>query len=550
MAVAVEERSDLGHKADAYFSVTPRSMSSSQFPLRPDSQSQSIDMSEVQSQSRSQNQSASSLQQADIRTSAEENVNTGEDASRDRFAEGATPSSTEREIPSLPNVDTSREAWAYVVAGFVMEMLLWGPMFSSAVFLKYYAASPEFQSASEASISAINTTQLLFGYSMGFPLLYFYNRFPRQIKPSIWAGIILYTCSMLAASFVKSVNLLILFQGVGPGIAGAFTAFPIIRWLPEWFDKRKGTAGGIVFSGGGVGGVYMPFLYQYLIDRLGYQWTLRISAISTAVAASIAIYFVNPRVPIPAKAQFVRAPMPPLVSTFMRYGFFGCFFGTLLQAFGFFNVNLFLPRFSDTLGATAGAGLLSAFNVCVIIAQVLWGLLTDKMRPTTAMALSSILGSILVLTIWGFGGATGLPVLAPFAVLFGLMTGGFTSMWFQTAYNIAGPDKEQQTLLVSGFSIARGVGAVLGPTIGSDLYRLPSTPGGNRWGSAGSPGLVGFVAASLAGSAIVAILFMYADRIVAWFTSIAKIDEGSASATRGRPSGRRESQAYEMDSMP
>ena len=49
---------------------------------------------------------------------------------------------TEREIPSLPAVDTSKEAWAYVAAGFMLEMLLWGPMFSTAVYLKYYAESP------------------------------------------------------------------------------------------------------------------------------------------------------------------------------------------------------------------------------------------------------------------------------------------------------------------------------------------------------------------------------------------------------------------------
>ncbi|WVQ94590.1 hypothetical protein IAU59_001670 [Kwoniella sp. CBS 9459] len=527
MAVAVQENLDRASTEHDSSSVTPRSMPSSQFPLRPDSQS-----------------STSTLHH-DTNAGGVEQDDAINHESRPDLSGEAPASTTEREIPSLPNVDTSREAWAYVFAGFTLEMLLWGPMFSSAVFLKYYAAAPEFESASETSISAIGTTQLLFGYSTMFPLLYFYNRFPRYIKPSIWAGMTLYIASMLAASFVKSINLLILFQGVGPGIAGSLTATPVIRWLPEWFDKRRGTAGGIVFSGGGVGGVFMPFLYQYLIDTLGYQWTLRIAAIATAVAASVAIYFVRPRVPIPAKAQFVRAPMPPLVSTFMRYGFFGCFFGSLLQAFGFFNVNLFLPRFSDTLGGAAGAGLLSAFNVCVIVAQVLWGLLTDKMRPTTAMALSSILGSVLVLTIWGIGGATGLPVLAPFAVLFGLATGGFTSMWFQSSYNIAGPDKEQQTLLVAGFSIARGVGAVLGPTIGSELYRLPSTPGGNRWGSAGSPGLVGFVAASLAGSAIVAILFMYAEKIVGLFAS--KVND---SRQRERSSEGRESQAYEMSTMP
>ena len=41
------------------------------------------------------------------------------------------------------------------------------------------------------------------------------------------------------------------------------------------------------------------------------------------------------------------------------------------------NVGLFLPRFTDTLDATLAAGLLSAFNFSQVIAQILWGYLTD-----------------------------------------------------------------------------------------------------------------------------------------------------------------------------
>lgn len=71
----------------------------------------------------------------------------------------------------------------------------------------------------------------------------------------------------------------------------------------RWFDAKKGTAIGIVFSGGGVGGVvstlqghlrqsieasrtqFMPLLHQYLLDKVGYFWTLRILALYIAFAA-------------------------------------------------------------------------------------------------------------------------------------------------------------------------------------------------------------------------------------------------------------------------
>jgi hypothetical protein len=45
------------------------------------------------------------------------------------------------------------------------------------------------------------------------------------------------------------------------------------------------------------------------------------------------------------------------------------------------NVNLFLPRFTDTLDATLAAGLLSAFNFSQVISQIVWGYLTDVSKP-------------------------------------------------------------------------------------------------------------------------------------------------------------------------
>lgn len=74
----------------------------------------------------------------------------------------------------------------------------------------------------------------------------------------------------------------------------------------------------------------------------------------------------------------------------------------------------------------------------------------QRMKPATAMAISSGIGCLLVVTLWGFGGEVGLPLLAPFAITFGLAAGGFSSMWSQCAHGIAGPDKELQTLLVAG----------------------------------------------------------------------------------------------------
>ena len=58
---------------------------------------------------------------------------------------------------------------------------------------------------------------------------------------------------------------------------------------------------------------------------------------------------------------------------------------------------------------------------------------------------------------------------------------------------------------MEGFSIARGIGAAIGPTLGAALYETPVTTKTIAFGSAGSAGLVGLVVGSLACSAIAAL---------------------------------------------
>jgi len=58
----------------------------------------------------------------------------------------------------------------------------------------------------------------------GLPLLYMYNRYPRQIKPSFWFGLMLYCASLFGASFARRTWLLVIFQGVLPGALAVQTS--------------------------------------------------------------------------------------------------------------------------------------------------------------------------------------------------------------------------------------------------------------------------------------------------------------------------------------
>ena len=115
--------------------------------------------------------------------------------------------------------------------------------------------------------------------------------------------------------------------------------WPMIFLLSQWFVRRKGLAGGLVFSGTGFGGKIQPsqllnaltytiigficpLIITKLLDVTGYQWTLRIWALIQTVIIGITLTWVQPREPptryrspsdrpafVPAKLKFMRRPV-------------------------------------------------------------------------------------------------------------------------------------------------------------------------------------------------------------------------------------------------
>lgn len=101
---------------------------------------------------------------------------------------------------------------------------------------------------------------------------------------------------------------------------------PVIKLLPEWFSERRGLAGGIIFSGTGVGGFVFPFLLNTLLDKVGLRWTLRIWALGTSLCSAIALFGMKSRFPTPKYSPSQRRPkfIPPQL-TFLKNALFWSF---------------------------------------------------------------------------------------------------------------------------------------------------------------------------------------------------------------------------------
>lgn len=108
-----------------------------------------------------------------------------------------------------------------------------------------------------------------------------------------------------------------------------------------------------------------------------------------------------------------------------------------LPIFCFLSAGYFLPTLFISLYAlkvaptnrSLGSISLATINSTAIISRLAFGSLSDDRRFTVPLVVLSCLGSGLsVLLIWGIAGGTQ-PGLVGFAAAFGVMSGGFSSLW-------------------------------------------------------------------------------------------------------------------------
>ncbi|KAK7686188.1 hypothetical protein QCA50_010408 [Cerrena zonata] len=389
---------------------------------------------------------------------------------------------------SLPPVDQGRKAWTFCLCAFLLETLVWGFGFSYGIFQDYYTSHPPFNTQSPIAVAAVGTTALAIQYGEGLLLSLFLQRYPDLLKATMWVGLALSTICLFLSSFVSQIWSLILLQGVGFGIGGGMLYMPVINLLSEWFVQRRGLAGGIIFAGSGVGGFAFPLMVNALLGKVGFRWTLRIWALGSAILAGLAILGINHRTPAPKFRRGQRRPrfIPPQMH-FLKRGVFWTFSTTtILQALSYFPVSLYIAMFTTKLSSPLSATIvLSIFNSSGVVGQILIGHLSDIVPYPWVMFVSAMGSALSAFLLWGF--ADSLTRVFTFAIIFGGLSGGFSSVWPAAASDSAGRYPEQATITFTCFAFLKGIAAVIGPILSGVLLQA-----GQSFGNNGSYGKFGF----------------------------------------------------------
>lgn len=280
---------------------------------------------------------------------------------------------------------------------------------------------------------------------MGTPFVLVLCRlFPRWARWSTLVGLFVGCLSFIIMSFCNSVSQLIGAQGVLFGISGCVAYCPSTLYIDQWFDQRKGLAYGIVWSAGGVGGVVIPLLLEYLLGALGFQTAMRVWA-GIFISSVFVAFFIRPRLPYPdgsrsRKAFNMRFIMSrrfilhQVVNFIQATGYYlpGIHIPThgSQRAPAYYFPAIYLPTYASTVFGTSpflSTLTIMISNITTTIGLVVMGFLSDKLRVTTCMLISAVGASVSVFVIWGL--TTSLPLLYVFCVFYGVFGGSWPSVW-------------------------------------------------------------------------------------------------------------------------
>ncbi|CAG9942871.1 unnamed protein product [Clonostachys rosea f. rosea IK726] len=365
----------------------------------------------------------------------------------------------ENPIRMLPPVDKGTEAWKFLLGSFLIEAVLWGFPLCFGVFQNHYASTPKFGNDQNIPVIGTLATSLQF---LGAPFAApFVKRFGRWRQHMVIFGSAICVVSLVLASFVNTVVGLIWTQGVLYGVGFLILYMPVVSMLNEWFVHRRGFAYGILYAGGGINGVGLPFLLEWLLTKWGYPSTLRIMAVAQFVLVAPMLPFLKGRLPHshhsvlqPIDLKFFRAPL------FWVFGL-----SNLCQGLAYY-----IPSIAAAIGlsGTVGALILAANNLASAVGLLSFGHLTDRFKNIYLLIfISTAVSAVASFGLWGYSHS--LVSLLMFSIIYGWSAGAYAVFWPKFGSIIS----EDPQPVYSMMSFGKGIGNIVTGPISAMLVTRP-----------------------------------------------------------------------------
>lgn len=172
-----------------------------------------------------------------------------------------------------PPPDGGRRAWLQVLGSFLTFSNLWGFTFTFGSFQTYYEITylPN-QSASTISwIGTISTFLLIVGGVISGP---FFDM--GYFRTMLLLGAAIEVLSVFMMSLCSEYYQLLLAQGIMMGLGNGLLYVPGLALVGRSFKKHRSIAMAITTCGAPTGGVIYTLIFEQLIGKKSFGWTVRI----------------------------------------------------------------------------------------------------------------------------------------------------------------------------------------------------------------------------------------------------------------------------------
>ncbi|KAI1474566.1 monocarboxylate permease-like protein, mch4 [Daldinia eschscholtzii] len=315
--------------------------------------------------------------------------------------------------------DGGSVAWLQVLGSFALYFNHWGTINTFGVFQTYYE-NELLRHMSPSDISWIGSTQsfLLLGVGVVSGPLYDAG----FLRSLLVLGSFLMILGMMLTSICTEYWQVMLAQGLCVGVGAGCLFVPSVAVIPEYFNKRKPLAMGVVTCGSSFGGVIYALMFQGLLSRVGFGWTTRIMGFTIFVTTAIPLLVLRRRTSASKVRSLIDASAlrePPYIIYCLSLA---------LNNVAFFAPIFYLQSYSllhGLEGQTVALYLVAILNAASVLGRLTPSLIANRIGPVHTLFLSIFLTGITVLawtnTTSGIGNIL-------FAIAYGFFTGGIVAL--------------------------------------------------------------------------------------------------------------------------
>ncbi|KAL0567535.1 hypothetical protein V5O48_014458 [Marasmius crinis-equi] len=349
-----------------------------------------------------------------------------------------------------------------LISGFMMTFFVIGISSTYGIYQEFYTSFRSNISdalGQEAAVSLVGAMGIGFTWVGGVFVNVFLPRGFGNVKVVALMGAFAMTVGLVLASIATKLWHLFLTQGLLYGLGASMYYFSILSVTPLYFKRYRAFAVAVVLAGGSIGGLALAPVQQYLIDRYGVQWSLRILGMwNLAVGISVSMVMRQPPSFGGGQRSFRIGTSFTDKATFWYQAL-----GAFLQAAGNIVPAYYIVAYSVSvlsLSPMIGSVLLGVNSGVDCISRAVVGVTAGLVGRQNTMIGGVIFSTISVFCLW-YGAAEARFIA--FVVTYGVVSGGYDALLSMTVVELYGV--ENYVGVNGSFLLIRGLGSLLGPPI-------------------------------------------------------------------------------------